>query len=157
MKSTPRLKRMAVAIGGAVAIAGLAGTARGSSGPPPPRAGDVPADIASGKAHRLPDSPTDTEFSSVWRNCQFVLIQTHSTHYKDGDVEVAIMDSSPEEVAAQLPPEEPACAGVKPTAHQIAADQARLYDLSESVRPKSPHPGPEGGNPGPPPTLPPHG
>lgn len=157
MSSTFGRERLAVAIGAVVLVAGVAAAAQGSPPQAPLQPPNFNADRAAGKAQRLPDSPADTGYFSVWRNCQFVIVKTHSTHYMDGEIEVAVMDSSPAEVAAQLPPEDPACIGVTPTREEIAADQARLYELSESVRPKSPHPGPEGGNPGPPPTLPLHG
>lgn len=159
MSSTLRLQRIAVAIGGVFLVAGVAAAAQGSPAPPPApvRPPDFNADLAAGRAHKLPEGPANWTYGSVWRNCQFVIFKEHSTHYTDGDVEVAVADSSPADVAAQLPPEDPACAGTSPTEAQIEENRARMWDLSESVRPKSAHPGPEGGNPGPPPTLPLHG
>jgi hypothetical protein len=154
--SAIRRERLAVAIGAVLLVAGIAATAQGSPAPGPRQAPNLAADLSAGKAHRLPESPANWVYSSVWRNCQFVVVKMHDTHYTDGDVEVAVMDSSPAEIDAQLPPEDPACTGVTPTADQIASDRVQLYALGESARPKSPHPGPEGGNPGPPPTLPLH-
>lgn len=158
MKSTSgRLKCLAIGLYGVLVVAGIAGAADSSPGSPSPasKPPNAQADLASGKARRLPDSPSDWAYGSVWRNCGFVIVKTHNTRYTDGGVEVAVVDSPPGDVAAQLPPVDPACAGVTPTAAQIADSRAQLQALSESARPKSATAGPEGGPPPPPLTIPP--
>jgi len=135
MKVTRRAKHVAAGVAGVAMAAAIAGAANGAQGSPAPssREPNVEADIASGKARRLPEGPQSWTYTSLWRNCGFVFIKAHNTRYMNGDIEVAVMDANPADVEAQVPPVDHACDGAEPTGAQLADERARMQALSDSA------------------------
>ena len=98
--------------------------------------------VRAGKGRRLPPSPADTVYMGIWRNCRFIIIPQHSTHYVVDGVEVVMGDTTDADMARMLPARDPTCDGVEPTRSQIEAMQAEVGALNAQNRPAGAPPPP---------------